>query len=104
MSERIEPLHPDQDPDEQITLEGQTLNVHFDVVLPTDYRRSLCLQHLIEGHAVAAQAYFFASEVQLPDEDQEQLIRFRFECAGRTAVGGCGLHVVQYDRNGNKIG
>ncbi|HET8709651.1 MAG TPA: hypothetical protein VFL85_05240 [Candidatus Saccharimonadales bacterium] len=104
MSEKIEPLSPDAQPTGRMVLNDREIDVYEDCLFPSGERKlAECTQHLQDGAAAEVHGDFIYGGIRFPEEDEEPMVRYRYECAGRKLFKGCGLCIVQYDRDGTKI-
>jgi hypothetical protein len=89
-----------------ITDDGDVFATYIDTDLYTaGAARRLCVRHLNDkdGTVAAIEQKFRDEQRILPADDEPKLIRYRRECFGCDALGQCGMKIVQYNVEGERI-
>ncbi len=104
MTENIGPLNREFPPFGSMTLNGNEIIHHMDVLdFPDKPKNETCIEHLEEGAASDLLDEFMLAGCHFPKPGEEQMIRTAFVCPGPSMLKKCRLKLVQADAEGKII-
>lgn len=104
MTENIGPLNREFPPFARMTLNGNEIIHHMDVLdFPEEPKNEACVEHIQEGAASDLLGEFMLAGCHFPKPEEEQMIRTAFVCPGPSMFKKCRLKLIQADAKGKII-